>query len=297
MFEELPQLRGHNVDPRRDADDGRRAEQRDGLQKDNDEAAHDGWSGQWQRHPAHGGDGTRPQNIGSVFHLGRDQVEGRFYEQEDEREGMQRDHRREAREGVDVDQRVLGAGDEAPGDVEEARIRPRQQDPADGTQVGGQHEGRHHHRPAEALPRHIRARDRPGHRHRDHRCDAGREQPELERVEQRIQISLPAIGGSVVLEREDAIARLEAHDQQLDERKGDKKGQGEREAQPQRHDRLEIAQPRRPAGTRRHGARQDLIRGQPLRPVRRQRYLARLRALPARRAPPRPGSARSGSVR
>ena len=219
IAEELEELRRHDVEARRDGDHGRRAEQRDRLEKADDQPTQDRRKRERQGDPPHGAPWPRSQDVGCILHLRRHQLERRRGEDEDVGERVERDDDGEAGEAVDVERPRLGAGHHREEAVEPAGIGTGQQDPRHGAGVGRRDEGRQHHHTGEAAARHVGTRHRPGERHREDAGQQCRRAAELQRIHQRIDVARSTISGGVVGEGELAgLFGREAGDHQVDER-------------------------------------------------------------------------------
>jgi hypothetical protein len=97
------------VKARRQRDQSRGAEQRNGFEKADDEAAQDCRQHQRQRHLKGGAQNSGAEDVCRVLHLGRHQIESRASEHEHVRKRGDGDHDDETGHGIDVEYAVLRA--------------------------------------------------------------------------------------------------------------------------------------------------------------------------------------------
>ena len=173
IFEKLPKLRRDHVEAGRQCDQRGRAEQCDRFQKADDDAADDRRRHQRQCYPQRRPERAGAQYIRGIFHFRRHQVERGTREHKSvwkRRHGYDQD---QARHRIDIENAVPGAGQRHPDLVEPSGIRARQENPADGAEIGRRHKSGEHHQPNERLARHIRARNRPRDRNAKQRGEQG----------------------------------------------------------------------------------------------------------------------------
>ncbi len=158
-LEELPEPQRHDLEPRRQRDDRRRAEQRDRIEEHDDAPPMIAGvtSGSVTRQIVRRLPAPRMFAASSISE--ETQLERIGGEHEDVGKGVERGDEHQAAEAVDVGEAGLAAGQRHPDAVEPARIRPGEQDPADRAEIGRRDEGAEDHRAHEILARHVGARD------------------------------------------------------------------------------------------------------------------------------------------
>ena len=147
----------------RDREHRWRPEQHERLQEREDESADDGGERQRQRDRAHHGEAAGTRDARRLFEVGWRGGQRGARQDEDDGEGVEAGDVDQTRHREDVDERPLSAGDRPVEHVEEARVRPRQDDVGRGAEEGRRDEGGDRERPDDRLAGHVRPRDEPGH--------------------------------------------------------------------------------------------------------------------------------------
>ena len=225
VLEQRPHLGGDGVKARGQGEDGGRAEEGEGLEHGEDEAAQDGGQHHGQ------GDGERHlQAIGAedrrgFLEVGGDEPQGVGDHDVHVGEGVDGDHEDEAGHGEDVQERILGAG-EAPVElVEVSGVGAGEHHPREGAQEGRRHEGGHDEAPYRARPRQVGAGGQPGHGGADGHRGEPRPEGEHQRVPECLLHSRIGEDARVVAEGEAALA---AHAHVAEPAQGQQDEQGER---------------------------------------------------------------------